>query len=324
MNIQTQNKISKHEEDVYWLLNKLWELGWKGFNEDEMNRAISVRDKYPSQGKGQSAGVSGAIKEIDVIAMLQPEYFTEWYLQNRGRLLSAYGISDFLKPSQSKGESDAIEEAKRLLKIAYDNNKHDMGFDLDYQTWLDSLSQSGQSAEPSDAVACNGNVGGKEYQNQLTKKLGTFTEYQYTGPKCVAGCKRFTAYETKHHPDCPYYPNSLSEKYDRLNSLSQSTEPVQDVEEAVPTDKDIDIWDAAVGYCNSKKLSGNIFQIAHEAFMTGWQQSQPKEDAGENQDELWKIFESYYTDINKDKTSFEERVKLRTELKNKYTITKNK
>jgi hypothetical protein len=36
------------------------------------------------------------------------------------------------------------------------------------------------------------------------------------GPKCVAGCKNFSHYETKHHKDCPFYSGSLSEQYDKL------------------------------------------------------------------------------------------------------------
>ena len=34
--------------------------------------------------------------------------------------------------------------------------------------------------------------------------------------KCVAGCKAYTGGEIKHHPDCPFYPESLSKMYDDL------------------------------------------------------------------------------------------------------------
>ena len=32
--------------------------------------------------------------------------------------------------------------------------------------------------------------------------------------KCEAGCKVFTGGEIRHHPDCVYYPESLSKMYD--------------------------------------------------------------------------------------------------------------
>ena len=34
--------------------------------------------------------------------------------------------------------------------------------------------------------------------------------------RCQAGCKIFTGGEIKHHPDCHYYPESLSKMYDDL------------------------------------------------------------------------------------------------------------
>lgn len=33
--------------------------------------------------------------------------------------------------------------------------------------------------------------------------------------KCVAGCKKYHGGEIKHHKDCPFYPESLSEYYDK-------------------------------------------------------------------------------------------------------------
>ena len=58
----------------------------------------------------------------------------------------------------------------------------------------------------------------KKYMDGLTKKYGNGgpNNYQYTGPKCVSDCKRYTGYETYHHKNCPYYPNSFSERYDKL------------------------------------------------------------------------------------------------------------
>ena len=34
-----QNQI---QSDLYWLKNKLWEEGWKGFNNDEHSRTIEM------------------------------------------------------------------------------------------------------------------------------------------------------------------------------------------------------------------------------------------------------------------------------------------
>lgn len=36
-----------------------------------------------------------------------------------------------------------------------------------------------------------------------------------TEEKCIAGCKTFYGGEKKHHKDCPFYPDSLSEYYDK-------------------------------------------------------------------------------------------------------------
>lgn len=36
-----------------------------------------------------------------------------------------------------------------------------------------------------------------------------------TEEKCIAGCKTYYGGEKKHHKDCPFYPDSLSEYYDK-------------------------------------------------------------------------------------------------------------
>lgn len=35
--------------------------------------------------------------------------------------------------------------------------------------------------------------------------------------KCVPGCKSFTGGEVKHHPSCPFYPESISRIYDEMS-----------------------------------------------------------------------------------------------------------
>lgn len=32
--------------------------------------------------------------------------------------------------------------------------------------------------------------------------------------ECVAGCRNYTGGEVRHHPDCPFYPESLSKMLD--------------------------------------------------------------------------------------------------------------
>lgn len=40
--------------------------------------------------------------------------------------------------------------------------------------------------------------------------------------KCVAGCMNYTGGEKKHHPDCPFYPESLTKKYDQTKKMLSS------------------------------------------------------------------------------------------------------
>ena len=43
-----------------------------------------------------------------------------------------------------------------------------------------------------------------------------FKQWQSTAD-CVAGCKALSYNETKHHPDCPCYPDSLSKLLDKAS-----------------------------------------------------------------------------------------------------------
>lgn len=36
------------------------------------------------------------------------------------------------------------------------------------------------------------------------------------GKQCVPGCKYFYGSEIRHHQDCPFYPESFTEMYDKL------------------------------------------------------------------------------------------------------------
>lgn len=43
--VETQPVINNHQSELNWLMNKLWELGWNGFSEEEVQRSINIRDK---------------------------------------------------------------------------------------------------------------------------------------------------------------------------------------------------------------------------------------------------------------------------------------
>lgn len=34
--------------------------------------------------------------------------------------------------------------------------------------------------------------------------------------KCVMGCKNYHGGEIKHHKDCPFYPESFTERYEQM------------------------------------------------------------------------------------------------------------
>ncbi len=81
-----------------------------------------------------------------------------------------------------------------------------------------------------------------EYYNQLMKNVGRTPPYQFKGEKCVAGCHYFSHYETKHHQDCPFYPGSLSEKYDQisLSAIQANEQPTPAKDWATVFDQEAD------------------------------------------------------------------------------------
>ena len=42
--VTQQPTSSSHQSELNWLMNKLWEQGWDGFSEEEIQRAIDIRD----------------------------------------------------------------------------------------------------------------------------------------------------------------------------------------------------------------------------------------------------------------------------------------
>lgn len=53
------------------------------------------------------------------------------------------------------------------------------------------------------------------YRNFGSKSIQEITEVlRDNEPKCCTGCKAFYGGEIRHHPHCPYYPDSFSEMYD--------------------------------------------------------------------------------------------------------------
>lgn len=83
-----------------------------------------------------------------------------------------------------------------------------------------------------------------EYYNQLTKNLGKTLPYQYSGLKCVTGCKNYAHYETHHHKDCPFYKNSLSERLDKAETLA--TPPLPPSEEKYTKEQMVEIAKYAI------------------------------------------------------------------------------
>lgn len=76
---------------------------------------------------------------------------------------------------------------------------------------------------------------------QTSMKIYT-TEYEGevladSNTKCVTGCKHFTGGEIKHHKDCPFYPDSMSQIYDKLMGFRDE----------LITDFETDfVWDGAI------------------------------------------------------------------------------
>jgi hypothetical protein len=46
--------------------------------------------------------------------------------------------------------------------------------------------------------------------------------------KCVTGCMNYTGGEIRHHKDCPFYPESLSKKYDEMDANQDKWISVKD------------------------------------------------------------------------------------------------
>lgn len=72
------------------------------------------------------------------------------------------------------------------------------GFGIKYVEWLESKCKE-----------LKGMVGARIMDVVTATKSDRFL--------CEAGCKTYTGGEVKHHPDCVYYPNSLSEQLDKLS-----------------------------------------------------------------------------------------------------------
>lgn len=56
----------------------------------------------------------------------------------------------------------------------------------------------------------------KPFPPKWIKPIEEYLSRKNSAVSCVAGCKNFTGGEVKHHPDCPFYPESFSKGYDEL------------------------------------------------------------------------------------------------------------
>ncbi len=116
-----------------------------------------------------------------------------------------------------------MKSKEEILKKNINSDKMGERFDewINYEFAKDILAAMEEYAsQPCEKSV----VENPEYYNQLSKNFGKTQPYHFKGEKCVSGCKRFTAYETKHHPDCPFYPNSLSEQYDKISQPCEGRE----------------------------------------------------------------------------------------------------
>lgn len=70
----------------------------------------------------------------------------------------------------------------------------------------------------------------KESQTSKVKEPERLFTLEDDDVKCVPGCKHYTGGEIRHHKTCPFYPDSLSIKYDELDrKASQEWFTIQDV-----------------------------------------------------------------------------------------------
>jgi hypothetical protein len=77
--------------------------------------------------------------------------------------------------------------------------------------------------------------------------------------KCVPGCMHFTGGEVRHHKDCPFYPESLSKKYDLLDEQLNQGKWIS-VKDELPEDGEY-----VLGYyyngCDIFQFNGGFFLI---------------------------------------------------------------
>lgn len=70
-------------------------------------------------------------------------------------------------------------------------------------------------------------------KNEIDKTVGRIDNRNYDDPfkDCQAGCKHFTGGEVRHHPDCVWYPESVSQMLDNaLTDLATATQGLERIE----------------------------------------------------------------------------------------------
>ena len=72
--------------------------------------------------------------------------------------------------------------------------------------------------------------------------------------KCVVGCKAYSGGEMKHHKDCDFYPDSLSQKYDKMEQqLEKERDENKELKDLIYVDDDECRFDHH-GFCQTHMM----------------------------------------------------------------------
>lgn len=79
----------------------------------------------------------------------------------------------------------------------------------------------------------------KPFPPKWIRPVQDYLSRKNSAVSCVMGCKVFTGGEIRHHPDCPFYPESFSRVYDetveKLKECENKAIPAHQTEKAAET-----------------------------------------------------------------------------------------
>jgi len=132
------------------------------------------------------------------------EKFDEWTPRKRNPIEAAkheVKIREFAIEYSNKTTLESVNYAVKL----FCERDFMAGFYKCYQLQLESKKESGYEE------------GVYGYKTSIIDPLAQFGKNNFDPKKCQAGCKVFSGGERKHHNDCTYYKDSLSELLDERN-----------------------------------------------------------------------------------------------------------